>query len=129
GVEEAAALLAGAERPVIMAGSGLYWGHGEGEMRALAEALGIPVFLNGLGRGCLPADHDLAFSRARGAALGDADVALVIGVPLDFRLRFGGAFGQEAKLVRRAAPPGRRTPDPPPAGLLAGLRPRPPAAP
>ena len=49
GVEEAAALLAGAERPVVMAGSGLYWGRGEDELRALAEALGIPVFLNGLG--------------------------------------------------------------------------------
>src|SRR6476620_9272832 len=100
GVEEAAALLAGAERPAIMAGTGLYWGHGEGELRALAEALGIPVFLNGLGRGCLPADHDLAFSRARGTALQGADVALVVGVPMDFRLGFGGSFGEETKIVR-----------------------------
>ncbi|HEY3552928.1 MAG TPA: thiamine pyrophosphate-binding protein, partial [Solirubrobacterales bacterium] len=59
GVEEAAALLAAAERPAIMAGTGLYWGRGEEELRALAEAFGIPVFLNGLGRGCLPADHEL----------------------------------------------------------------------
>jgi len=100
GVEEAAALLAGAERPAIMAGTGLYWGHGEEELRLLAEALGIPVFLNGLGRGCLPADHELAFSRARGAALQGADVALVIGVPIDFRLGFGGSFGEETKIVR-----------------------------
>ncbi len=100
GVEEAAALLAGASRPAIMAGTGLYWGRGEEEMRALAEALGIPVFLNGLGRGCLPADHELAFSRARSTALQDADVALVIGVPMDFRLGFGGSFGAETKLVR-----------------------------
>ncbi|MGN6255715.1 MAG: acetolactate synthase [Solirubrobacterales bacterium] len=100
GVEEAAALLAAAERPAIMAGTGLYWGHGEEELRALAEALGIPVFLNGLGRGCLPADHELAFSRARGAALQDADVALVVGVPMDFRLGFGGSFGGETKIVR-----------------------------
>ena len=100
GVEEAAALLAAAERPAIMAGSGLYWGRGEEEMQALAEALGIPVFLNGLGRGCLPADHELAFSRARSTALGDADVALVLGVPMDFRLGFGGAFGGETKIVR-----------------------------
>ncbi|HET9186161.1 MAG TPA: thiamine pyrophosphate-binding protein, partial [Solirubrobacterales bacterium] len=56
GVEEAAALLRAAERPAIMAGTGLYWRRGEEEMRGLAEALGIPVFLNGLGRGCLPAD-------------------------------------------------------------------------
>src|SRR3954454_19922460 len=84
-------------------------------MRALAEALGIPVFLNGLGRGCLPADHDLAFSRARSTALGGADVALVIGVPLDFRLRFRGAFGEETKLIRLDVSPNQltrnRTPD------------------
>ncbi len=100
GVEEAAALLAAAERPAIMAGSGLYWGHGEDELRGLAEALGIPVFLNGLGRGCLPADHELAFSRARGTALKGADVALVVGVPMDFRLGFGSSFGEETKIVR-----------------------------
>ncbi len=100
GIEEAAALLASAERPAIMAGSGLYWGRGEDELRGLAEALGIPVFLNGLGRGCLPADHELAFSRARGAGLGGADVALVIGVPLDFRLGFGASIAEEAKLIR-----------------------------
>jgi acetolactate synthase-1/2/3 large subunit len=105
GVEEAAALLAAAERPAIMAGSGLYWGRGEGELRALAERLGIPVFLNGLGRGCLPADHELAFSRARGAGLGGADVALVIGVPLDFRLGFGASIAEEAKLIRLDAAP------------------------
>src|SRR6478752_3061759 len=105
GVEEAAALLAAAERPAIMAGTGLYWGRGEDELRALAEALGIPVFLNGLGRGCLPADHELAFSRARSAALQDADVALVVGVPMDFRLGFGGSFGGETKIVRLDAAP------------------------
>jgi len=75
----------------------------------LAERIGIPVFLNGLGRGCLPADHDLAFSRARSTALGGADVALVIGVPLDFRLGFGGAFGEETKLVRLDVAPNQLT--------------------
>jgi acetolactate synthase-1/2/3 large subunit len=109
GVEEAAALLAAAERPAIMAGSGLYWGHGEEELRALAEALAIPVFLNGLGRGCLPADHDLAFSRARGTALKGADVALVVGVPMDFRLGFGASFGEETKIVRLDVAPNALT--------------------
>ena len=109
GVEEAAALLAAAERPAVMAGSGLYWSHGEGELRALAEALGIPVFLNGLGRGCLPADHELAFSRARGAGLKGADVALVIGVPIDFRLGFGGSFGEGTKIVRLDVDPNELT--------------------
>ena len=120
GVEEAAALLAGAERPAIMAGSGLYWGRGEEQLRALAEALGIPVFLNGLGRGCLPADHELAFSRARGAGLKGADVALVVGVPIDFRLGFGGSFGEETKLIRLDAAPNELTANRAPAVDLVG---------
>ena len=98
-IERAAALLRDAERPAIMAGTGLYWGRGEVALRALAEELRIPVFLNGLGRGCLPADHELFFSRARGAGLSQADVALVIGVPLDFRLAFGAAFAEDAEVV------------------------------
>jgi acetolactate synthase-1/2/3 large subunit len=100
GVEEAAQLLGSAERPVVMAGTGLYWARAEKELQALAEAIGCPVFLNGMGRGCLAADHELAFSRARGAGLKGADVALVIGVPLDFRLGFGESFGDETKIVR-----------------------------
>jgi acetolactate synthase-1/2/3 large subunit len=98
-IEHAAALLREAEQPVIMAGTGLYWGHGEEALRELAEALQIPVFLNGLARGCLPADHELFFSRVRSAALRSADVALVIGVPLDFRLAFGAAFGPETEII------------------------------
>ena len=107
GVEEAAKLLAGAERPAIMAGTNLYWGRAETELRELAEALGIPVFLNGLGRGCLPPDHELYFARARGSALQGCDVALVIGVPLDFRLGFGGSFGEESKLIQLDFAPSR----------------------
>ena len=66
---------------------------------ALCEELRIPVFLNGLARGCVPPDHDCYFSRARGTALKGADVALVIGVPMDFRLGFGGSFGEDTKIV------------------------------
>jgi acetolactate synthase-1/2/3 large subunit len=98
-LDRAATLLRDAECPVIMAGTGLYWGRGEEQLQSLAEALRVPVFLNGLGRGCLPADHELAFSRARSAALSQADVALVIGVPLDFRLGFGAAFAPDAQIV------------------------------
>ncbi len=99
GVERAAELLRGAERPVIMAGTGLYWAHGEHALRALAEERRVPVFVNGLGRGCMSGDHELFFSRARGQGLKEADVALVIGVPMDFRLGFGGSFGDDTQIV------------------------------
>ncbi len=98
-LDRAAALLRGAERPVVMAGTNLYWGHGEEALVALAESLGVPVYLNGLARGCVPADHPLFFSRTRSQALKGADVALVVGVPMDFRLGFGAAFGEDTKLV------------------------------
>lgn len=98
-VERAAELLARAERPVIMAGTGLYWAHGENALRALAEELSVPVFLNGLARGCIPADHERFFSRARSRGLKGADVALVIGVPMDFRLGFGNSFGDATQIV------------------------------
>ena len=98
-IERAARLLAEAERPVVMAGTDLYWGHGEQALLELAGTLRIPVFLNGLARGCVPADHELFFSRTRSQALKGADVALVIGVPMDFRLGFGGSFGEDTSIV------------------------------
>jgi acetolactate synthase-1/2/3 large subunit len=93
-----AKLLAGAERPVLMAGAGVYWDGGEGALEELAEAARVPVLMNGLGRGTLRASHPLAFSRARGAALGKADLVVAAGVPLDFRLAFG-QFGGGARVV------------------------------
>lgn len=105
-VERAMALLAAAQRPVIMAGTNVWWGHAENELLHLAEALRIPVLANGMARGVVGADHDLAFSRARSAALSQADVALVIGVPMDFRLGFGAVFGHDTALITidRCAP-------------------------
>ncbi|HST38754.1 MAG TPA: acetolactate synthase [Conexibacter sp.] len=121
-IERAGALLAQAERPVIMAGTNLYWGHGEVALRALVEELGVPVFLNGLARGCVPADHELFFSRARGAALKGADVALVIGVPMDFRLGFGDSFGADTELISiDVAEPLREHPRPVAAELYGAL--------
>jgi acetolactate synthase-1/2/3 large subunit len=98
-LERAVALLRGAERPVVMAGTDLYWAHGEDALRALVDALRVPVFLNGLARGCVPADDEHFYSRARGVALQGADVALVVGVPMDFRLGFGSAFGEDTEIV------------------------------
>jgi acetolactate synthase-1/2/3 large subunit len=104
-------LLQAAERAVVMAGTDLYWGRGEEALGELIEALRIPTFLNGLARGCVAADHELFFSRTRGQALREADVAVVIGVPMDFRLGFGGSFGEETEIVVvDVAEPGREHP-------------------
>jgi acetolactate synthase-1/2/3 large subunit len=122
GVEEAAALLRAAERPVVMAGTGLYWAWGEEALERLCRDLAVPVFLNGLARGCVPADHPQFFSRARSTALKEADVALVIGVPMDFRLGFGGSFGDDTQIVAiGSAQPERAHPRPVAAELIGGV--------
>ena len=102
-VAAVAALVAESERPVLVAGGDIYWAHAEDQLRAFAEAARVPVFVNGMGRGTLPADHELAFSRARALALKTADLVLVAGTPLDFRLGFG-RFGEAScrPSVRRA---------------------------
>ena len=105
-VTRAATLLATAERPVIIAGSDVWGGDAVAELRAAAEALQIPVFTNGMGRGALPPGHPLAFAKARRPALNEADVVAVIGTPLDFRLGFG-EFGA-AQVVHIVDAPGQR---------------------
>ena len=113
-IMRAADLLTHAERPVVVAGGGVWWDGAWKQLASFAENGGLPVFLNGSGRGALPPDHDLYFQHARGAALEAADVVCVVGTPLDFRLRFG-RFAPDAKLVHVHADPtelGRnRTPD------------------
>ena len=121
-LDRAVELLRGAEKPVVMAGTGLYWARAEKELRALSEELQIPVFLNGLARGCVAADDPHFFSRARSAGLKGADVALVVGVPMDFRLGFGGSFGDDTQLmVIGSARPERDHPRPVAAELYGNV--------
>ncbi|HLI90143.1 MAG TPA: acetolactate synthase [Ktedonobacteraceae bacterium] len=88
-VVKAAALLEKAQRPVIMAGSAVWWCDAADALRQLAERIQAPVFLNGAGRGCLPPTHPLFFSAARRKALEQADTILAIGTRMDFRLNHG----------------------------------------
>ena len=95
------ALVAGAERPVVIAGGGVYWDDAAKSLATFAERSGVPVFMNGAGRGALATDHPNAFFQTRGWALGHADVVLVLGTPLDFRLGYGRppTFAEDAKVA------------------------------
>ena len=88
-VEQAVALLEQAQRPVIMAGTAVWWCDAAEPLRQLAERLNAPVYLNGAGRGCLPPTHPLFFSSSRRKALEGADTILAIGTRMDFRLNHG----------------------------------------
>jgi acetolactate synthase-1/2/3 large subunit len=97
---QAADVLRKAERPLIMAGSAIYWSEAHAELKAFAEALNAPVYLNAMGRGSMPQDDPLFFNRSRRNALGKADAIVVIGTPMDFRLSYGKRFNPEAKIIQ-----------------------------
>jgi len=94
-------LVSRAERPVVLAGSGVYWDDAAKPLASFADASGLPVFMNGAGRGALPPGHSCAFAHARGWALAGADLVLVLGAPLDFRLGYGRppTFAEDARVV------------------------------
>ena len=117
-VTRAATLIATAQRPAIIAGSDVYFDGAWDALRAAAESLRVPVYLNGLGRGCLAPDHELAFSSSRSMLKRDADVVVVIGTPLDFRVGFG-SFG-EAKVAHVVDHPDRIATHVTPAVAVAG---------
>jgi acetolactate synthase-1/2/3 large subunit len=108
-VSQIAALFAASERPVLILGSDVWLDGAETAARQTAEALGIPVIANGQGRGVLPAGHDLLVTRARSVAVREADLVIVAGAPLDFRLGYGqfGQDGQAAQVVHVADSPGQ----------------------
>jgi acetolactate synthase I/II/III large subunit len=94
-------LLADAHRPVVVAGGGIWWDDAARALEAFATRAGVPVFMNGAGRGALPASHVNAFAQARSMALSRADLVLILGTPLDFRLGYGRppTFAEDARVV------------------------------
>jgi acetolactate synthase-1/2/3 large subunit len=88
-VDALAEMIASSARPAFIVGSDVYWDGAWTELRGAVEHLRVPCFFNGLGRGTLPADHELAFLRTRSLLKQRADLVVVLGTPLDFRLGFG----------------------------------------
>ena len=110
-IGEIAGLLAQSRRPVLVLGSDVWLDGAAEAARAAAQELRLPVIANGQGRGILPAGHELLVTRARSAAFRGADLVLVAGTPLDFRLgygEFGGGNGAPAaRVVHIADAPGQ----------------------
>jgi acetolactate synthase-1/2/3 large subunit len=99
-------LLRAAQKPIIIAGTQVYWDAAHDALRDVTEQTGIPVFTNGAGRGTLPMTHPNCFKSARSSALREADLVLLIGTPLDFRLKYGQeGWNPQAKLVQLESDP------------------------
>lgn len=84
-----AGLLAAAKRPVLILGTDVWADRAEDAALRFVEESGIPAIANGMGRGIVPGGHANLVTKARSRALGTADVVVVVGTPLDFRLGFG----------------------------------------
>jgi len=88
-LDEALRVLNSSHRPVFIAGGDIWQNKVEEQFQNLIEQIKIPVIVNGMARGILPPSDPLLVTPARSHALKNADVVVVAGTPLDFRLGYG----------------------------------------
>ncbi|MCP3936423.1 MAG: acetolactate synthase [Actinomycetia bacterium] len=99
-IDEAVDLIAASERPMIMAGTSLKWSEGGQALVDFIDSTGIPCYVNGMGRGQVPWDNPQFFIRTRRKALDGADLVVLAGTLLDFRMKYGGSIPPDAKIVQ-----------------------------
>jgi thiamine pyrophosphate-dependent acetolactate synthase large subunit-like protein len=102
-LDAAAARLAGAARPAILAGGGAR--RAAAEVRALAERLGAPVVCTINGKGVLPEDHPLSAGAGLARAVSrelveESDIVLVVGSGLSPAEQWLGPLPLAGKVVR-----------------------------
>jgi thiamine pyrophosphate-dependent acetolactate synthase large subunit-like protein len=107
-LDEAVRLLEGAERPLLLSGSGILWSDGAAELERFVGASGIPFYTTPQGRGVIPEDHVYFYGNARSTAFKEADVVLVVGTRLNYVFGFGKPprFSPAAKFIRIDIDPG-----------------------
>ncbi|GAA4370573.1 acetolactate synthase [Nocardioides caricicola] len=113
-----AGLLASAARPVLILGTDVWADHAEEAALRFVESAGVPAITNGMGRGIVPGGHPLLVTKARSHALKQADLVVVVGTPLDFRLGYG-VFG-DAQVVHVADSAGQLSAHATLAGSVSG---------
>jgi acetolactate synthase I/II/III large subunit len=110
-VDQALGLLATARRPVVVAAAGAWWSGAGPALHAFAERTAVPIFTIDTARGLISDDHPACFGYAdpllnpAATLFSQADVALVLGRRLDYRLRYGGVFPRDCKLIQVDAEP------------------------
>jgi len=108
-IHRAIALLRAAQRPILIAGSGIWWSHAEDALRRFIEIAQIPLYTITMGRGTVSDDHPLVFGYADPAlnyavhtAFREADLFLIVGKRIDYRLAMGGPrlFPPDARFIQ-----------------------------
>ncbi|MGA8986910.1 acetolactate synthase [Aeromicrobium sp.] len=96
-----AGLLAGSARPVLVLGTDVWADHAEDAALHFVQETGIPVIANGMGRGIIPGGHPQLVTKARSTSFNGADLVIVVGTPLDFRLGYGIFGGKDDTIAAR----------------------------
>ena len=108
-VKRAIRLLRSAKKPVVIAGSGVWWSDAGTELYAFLQRTKLPYFSVTLARGIISDLYkynmgyaDGALNKAVHSAFPEADVVLVLGKRIDYRLAMGGErlFSPSAKFIQ-----------------------------
>ncbi len=99
-IEAALEILASAERPVMMVGTSVKWSNASAAVQRFIEAVHIPTFVNGMGRGTVRPGTPELLNRVRKEAIGQCDVFICAGVLLDFRLGYGRTIPADARIIQ-----------------------------
>lgn len=97
---EALELIQAAQRPMMMVGTSVKWSSAQQELLRFLELTDIPAYANGMGRGMLPRDSKHLFNSTRRGAMENADLVILAGSVLDFRLAFGQSIPKNAKIIQ-----------------------------
>lgn len=107
--QQALAILSKAQRPIVIAGSGVWWSRAEKELLQFIKATRMPLFTVTMARGLVPDSHpntfgyaDPAINKAVQHAFREADAILLLGKRLDYRLALGGPrlFDPATKIIQ-----------------------------
>src|SRR5258706_5939348 len=101
--------LQSARKPVVIAGSGIWWADAASELRKFIERTSLPLYTITMAKGAVSDEHPLcmgyadpALNEAVRTAFQEADLFLVLGKRIDYRLALGGPrlFAPEAKFIQ-----------------------------
>src|SRR5258706_9984376 len=102
-------LLRAAAKPVVIAGSGVWWADAASELQDFIERSSLPLYTITMAKGAVSDEHPLcmgyadpALNEAVHTAFKEADLFLVLGKRIDYRLALGGPrlFTKEAKFIQ-----------------------------
>ena len=92
-IKQATALIETSKRPLLYAGGGIVSSHACQELKALAEAMQIPVVTTLLGKGCFPSSHSLSLgpvgmhgSKYANMAMTECDLIIAAGARFSDRV-------------------------------------------